>query len=130
MENEALNFNWFWYLLEGVSLTVLVYYQLRVCRIIRDKNDLLDSFLPDKNYVSISRRTENEYSTKLISLLYVNDSANSLLKEICRSINDYLKKNKGNAADFHLLKNILVKPIFGIPDGGFFHTVYLLFYSV
>ena len=111
MENEALNFNWFWYLLEGVSLTVLVYYQLRVCRIIRDKNDLLDSFLPDKNYVSISRRTENEYSTKLISLLYVNDSANSLLKEICRSINDYLKKNKGNAADFHLLKNIVDRHI-------------------
>lgn len=41
------------------------------------------------------------------SLLKTNNSANELTKEIVESINGYLRKNKGNAADFHLLKDIV-----------------------
>lgn len=46
-------------------------------------------------------------SDKLTSILRIDRSSNLLLKEITDSINQYLKKNKGNAADFHLLKNIV-----------------------
>lgn len=44
---------------------------------------------------------------KLTSILKIDKGSNLLLKEITGSINQYLKKNKGNAADFHLLKNIV-----------------------
>lgn len=46
---------------------------------------------------------ENKYN----SLLRVDSSANELIKEIVDTINGYLKKNKGNAADFHLIKDIV-----------------------
>lgn len=44
---------------------------------------------------------------KLTSILKIDKGSNQLLQEITVSINQYLKKNKGNAADFHLLKNIV-----------------------
>lgn len=102
-----MNFNWFWEFVEAISLIVLFYFQIRVWILTRRKNSLLDSFLPDRKYVSVARRPTSENEAVLTSVLVVDDNANSLLKEICLSINGYLKKNKGNAADFHLLKNIV-----------------------
>lgn len=47
------------------------------------------------------------YTDKLTSQISIDKDSNELLKEITQSINTYLIKNKGNAADFHLLKNIV-----------------------
>lgn len=44
---------------------------------------------------------------KYNSLIDIKNSDNKLLKEVVDAINGYLKKNKGNAADFHLIKNIV-----------------------
>lgn len=44
---------------------------------------------------------------KFNSQIEINDPNNKLLKEVVDAINGYLKKNKGNAADFHLIKNIV-----------------------
>lgn len=45
--------------------------------------------------------------TKYNSILKVDGTANELIKEIVDTINGYLRKNKGNAADFHLIKDIV-----------------------
>ena len=44
---------------------------------------------------------------KFNSYLRADDSANILLKDVVEEINGYLRKNKGNAADFHLIKDIV-----------------------
>lgn len=44
---------------------------------------------------------------KNYSILKADNSANGLTKEIVNTINGYLTKNKGNAADFHLIKDIV-----------------------
>ncbi|MBO4664833.1 MAG: hypothetical protein J5663_10550 [Bacteroidaceae bacterium] len=52
--------------------------------------------------------TEIVYDEKKYnSLLCITDSNNKLLDEMVKAINGYLRKNKGNAADFHLIKDIV-----------------------
>lgn len=55
-------------------------------------------------------------NNKLTSLIKVNKDSNPLLKEIATSINGYLINNKGNAADFHLLKNIVDRHIDSVDE--------------
>lgn len=106
-----MNFNWFWTFVEFGLLAILVYFQIKVWIMTKEKNSLMDSFLPDRKFVSVARRPMGEDDARLASVLVVDNNANSLLQEIGASINGYLRKNKGNAADFHLLKNIVDRHI-------------------
>jgi len=49
-------------------------------------------------------------------VLEINDSDNKLLLETVDAINGYLVSNKGNAADFHLIKNIVDRQVEIIDD--------------
>ena len=51
---------------------------------------------------------ETPVVTANVSLIYLHkDEDSSLLRDAIRTINNYLKKNKGGAADFHLIKDIV-----------------------
>lgn len=87
--------------IEFLIIIILIGCQFYFWREIIRRAKLIATFLPKTNIVSVFLTEEN------ISLLETNSSANSLLNEVVETINGYLRKNKGNAADFHLIKNIV-----------------------
>ena len=107
-----------WNLIEYVLLAVCFFFQLYVCREVIIKTNLISTFFPDKKGINLTKalvanerfeQDDNEEikEKKYTSILSIANfkKANSLLKEVVESLNDYLRNNKGNAADFHLLKN-------------------------
>jgi len=51
---------------------------------------------------------EPEKATANVSVIFLHkDEKSSLLRDVIKTINNYLKKNKGGAADFHLIKDIV-----------------------
>lgn len=109
-----------WNLIEYVLLAVCFFFQLYVCREVIIKTNLISTFFPDKKGINLTKalvanerfeQDDNEEVkakkyTRILSIANFK-KANSLLKEVVESLNDYLRNNKGNAADFHLLKNIV-----------------------
>lgn len=56
----------------------------------------------------IAEVVEPVRATVDVSLIYLHkDEKSSLLRDVIKTINNYLKKNKGGAADFHLIKDIV-----------------------
>lgn len=56
----------------------------------------------------IAEVVEPVRATVDVSLIYLHkDENSSLLRDVIKTINNYLKKNKGGAADFHLIKDIV-----------------------
>ena len=56
----------------------------------------------------IAEVVEPVRTTVDVSLIYLHkDEKSSLLRDVIKTINNYLKKNKGGAADFHLIKDIV-----------------------
>lgn len=56
----------------------------------------------------IAEIVEPVRATVDVSLIYLHkDEKSSLLRDVIKTINNYLKKNKGGAADFHLIKDIV-----------------------
>jgi len=88
--------------IEFIVIAFLVGCQLYFCREIIRRTKLISTFLLKKDNVSVV--SSNQDVNLLQTELSVN---NTLLKEVVKTINDYLRKNKGNAADFHLIKNIV-----------------------
>lgn len=42
-----------------------------------------------------------------VSVIYIKDETSEILRAVVSTINNYLRKNKGGAADFHLIKDIV-----------------------
>lgn len=111
--------------MEVVLVILLVLWQLYVLRLVIKKDNLIKTILPAKTDIYLSQANTHDLEPvegdnldetnikhkpqRVTSVLAIDNSKNknSLLKEIVTSINDYLKNNKGNAADFHLLKDIV-----------------------
>lgn len=63
---------------------------------------------PNSSLYKIAEIVEPQVATASVSLIYLHkDEKNSLLRNVVKTINHYLKKNKGAAADFHLIKDIV-----------------------
>lgn len=78
----------------------------------------VESFLGDKDNLKLRKRTvvidesnhkeDEPYGLLTVSAIYTSGHENSLiLKSVISTINDYLSKNKGAAADFNLIKDIV-----------------------
>ena len=88
--------------IEFIIIVCLVGCQIYFCREIIRRTKLISTFLLKKDSVSVVSSNQD------VNLLQTEPSVNNtLLKEVVKTINDYLRKNKGNAADFHLIKNIV-----------------------
>lgn len=115
--------------LEVIVIIGLFLWQIGVCLKAIRKCNRLGSFFPNRKIIRIVREKVESSDEELTRILRVDEdrakesrtsdivkstilvtrrsSSRSLLQEVSDSINGYLKRNKGNAADFHLLKNIV-----------------------
>lgn len=58
--------------------------------------------------INTSTKTVPTCMEAYVSVIYLHkNEVSPLLREIVKTINNYLKKNKGGAADFHLIKDIV-----------------------
>ena len=58
--------------------------------------------------INTSTKTVPTSMEAYVSVIYLHkNEVSPLLREIVKTINNYLKKNKGGAADFHLIKDIV-----------------------
>lgn len=73
--------------------TISVYFDTEI-----EKGSLLYKF---------KEETSSNVATASVSLITAEDEPSSLLQQVIGTINNYLKKNKGGAADFHLVKDIV-----------------------
>lgn len=55
----------------------------------------------------VAETVEPVSATVEVSVITLSDERSPLLRGIVKTINNYLKKNKGGAADFHLVKDIV-----------------------
>lgn len=63
---------------------------------------------PNSLLYKIAEIVEPQVATASVSLIYLHkDEQSILLCDVITTINNYLKKNKGGAADFHLIKDIV-----------------------
>lgn len=61
----------------------------------------------DSLLYKFKEETSTNVVTASVSLITAEGESNSLLQQVIDTINNYLKKNKGGAADFHLVKDIV-----------------------
>lgn len=67
-----------------------------------------DAEIEDNSSIyKIAERVIPKVVTASVSLITAEGESNSLLQQVIDTINNYLKKNKGGAADFHLVKDIV-----------------------
>lgn len=82
--------------MENTILVLIVIFQCLACAFVLLKCFILGNFYS---------KGSSAYMTS--DRISIRDSNNGLMTEVLASLNEYLGHNKGNAADFHLLKNIV-----------------------
>ena len=92
----------------GIYLRVANYGQKVYVKLDRDVD--ADSYLyrTHEAVFNTSTKTVPTSMEAYVSVIYLHkNEVSPLLREIVKTINNYLKKNKGGAADFHLIKDIV-----------------------
>lgn len=90
---------------EVVFILSLIALQIYVFIIVLNKIKGFKKFFPDSLNIKIIKRPLNAESDDEVELLEAQE-AEKYFGEILHSTNDYLRKNKGAAADFSILKDI------------------------
>lgn len=95
------------YVIIATIILVIVYKQRKYYRDTRQRIDVFRTIFPkncDYQYYS-SDRDEGVLDNSFCGIL--SDHDNGIFNEIIRSINAYLKTNKGRVSDYHLMKDIV-----------------------
>jgi biopolymer transport protein ExbB/TolQ len=90
---------------EIIFILVLIALQIYVFTIVLNKIKRFKNFFPDSFKIQITKEQLSDDQEDVVELLKAQDAGENF-GEIVHSTNDYLRKNKGAAADFGILKDI------------------------
>lgn len=90
---------------EIVFILVLIILQVYVFAVVWSKIRSFKNFFPESFRIQIVKEQLGDDPEDVVELLSVEDAGENF-GEIVHSTNDYLRKNKGAAADFGILKDI------------------------
>ena len=90
---------------EVIFILALVVLQIYIFVIVLNKIRRFKNFFPDSFKIQITKEQLSDDPEDVVELLKVQDAGENF-GEIVHSTNDYLRKNKGAAADFSILKDI------------------------
>lgn len=90
---------------EIIFILVLIALQIYVFTIVLNKIKQFKNFFPDSFKIQITKEQLSDDQEDVVELLKAQDAGENF-GEIVHSTNDYLRKNKGAAADFGILKDI------------------------
>ncbi len=90
---------------EVIFILALIALQIYIFVLVLNKIRRFKNFFPDSFKIQIKKEQVSDDPEDVVELLEAQDAGESF-GEIVHSTNDYLRKNKGAAADFGILKDI------------------------
>lgn len=90
---------------EIIFILALIALQVYIFVLVLNKIRRFKNFFPDSFKIQITKEEMSDDPEGVVELLKVQDAGENF-EEIVHSTNDYLRKNKGAAADFGILKDI------------------------
>lgn len=99
------------YIIISIVVITIIIFQWKVFKEVGNNIESIKNLFPEINYLSIEAVSISPDSNVTFDKIKTTVKPSSEFEEILNSTNSYLKNNKGNAADFRIIQNIVERQI-------------------